>query len=184
MVASATGQVTLLSREFGRGLDFHCTDKKVDDLGGLHVVQTFLSEELSEEIQIRGRTARQKNRGSFQMVLLAKDLEKFMVSAADIDQKEKGIFVPVLPPEGAAGTAGPAAGAPTQTFYEYLHAKRAVHLNKQTQTRRYAVSCATARHEQSTSFQKDLLSLSRTSAAKRKADIMAKCIKFLEDYHV
>ena len=63
--ATHSGQVTLLSREFGRGLDFHCTDKKVDDLGGLHVVQTFLSEELSEEIQIRGRTARQKNRGSF-----------------------------------------------------------------------------------------------------------------------
>jgi hypothetical protein len=234
--ATHSGQVTLLSREFGRGLDFHCTDKKVDDLGGLHVVQTFLSEELSEEIQIRGRTARQKNRGSFQMVLLAKDLEKFMVSAADIDQKEKGIFVPVLPPEeecavclqtlthpetltcghvfckgcidkiraregaagckcplcrksvrsceGAAGTAGPAAGAPTQTFYEYLHAKRAVHLDQQSLTRRDAVSCATARHEQSTSFQKDLLSLSRTSAAKRKADIMAKCIKFLSSLNI
>jgi hypothetical protein len=184
--ATHSGQVTLLSREFGRGLDFHCTDKKVDDLGGLHVVQTFLSEELSEEIQIRGRTARQKNRGSFQMVLLAKDLEKFMVSAADIDQKEKGIFVPVLPPEeeGAAGTAGPAAGAPTQTFYEYLHAKRAVHLDQQSLTRRDAVSCATARHEQSTSFQKDLLSLSRTSAAKRGADIMAKCIKFLSSLNI
>ena len=37
--------------------------------------QTFLSEELSEEIQIQGRTARQGKRGSFQLVLLESDLE-------------------------------------------------------------------------------------------------------------
>ena len=47
-----SGMVTLLSREHGRGLDFHCSDRKVDELGGMHVVQTFLSEELSEEIQV------------------------------------------------------------------------------------------------------------------------------------
>jgi hypothetical protein len=52
--ATHSGQVTLLSREHGRGLDFHCSDAKVDELGGLHVVQTFLSEELSEEIQVMG----------------------------------------------------------------------------------------------------------------------------------
>jgi len=48
--ATNSGQVTLLSREHGRGLDFHCSDKTVDELGGLHVVQTFFSEELSEEV--------------------------------------------------------------------------------------------------------------------------------------
>ena len=96
--ATHSGQVTLLSREHGRGLDFHCSDKNVDDLGGLHVVQTFLSEELSEEIQIRGRTARQKNKGSFQMILLSEDLAKFRITTADIEQKEKGVFVPVFPP--------------------------------------------------------------------------------------
>ena len=37
--------------------------------------QTFLSEELSEEIQIQGRTARQGKQGSFQLVLLESDLE-------------------------------------------------------------------------------------------------------------
>ena len=54
--ATRSGNITLLSREHGRGLDFHCTDKTVEDQGGIHVIQTFLSEEFSEEIQIRGRT--------------------------------------------------------------------------------------------------------------------------------
>ena len=96
--ATHLGQVTLLSREHGRGLDFHCSDKKVDDLGGLHVVQTFLSEELSEEIQIRGRTARQKNKGTFQLILLSEDLAKFQITIDDIAQKDKGEIVPVFPP--------------------------------------------------------------------------------------
>jgi len=94
--ATHSGSITLLSREHGRGLDFHCTDKRVEQLGGLHVVQTFLSEELSEEIQIRGRTARQKNKGSFQIILNVQDLDKFGITAEEIELKEKGIFVPVI----------------------------------------------------------------------------------------
>jgi len=35
----------------------------------VHVIQTFLSEELSEEIQIKGRAARQGQDGSYSMVL-------------------------------------------------------------------------------------------------------------------
>jgi hypothetical protein len=93
--ATHSGHVTLLSREHGRGLDFRCDNKEVDELGGLHVVQTFLSEELSEEIQIRGRTARMKKKGSFQMILLAKDLLKFEISDDEIEQKEKGLYVRV-----------------------------------------------------------------------------------------
>ena len=179
--ATHSGQVTLLTREHGRGLDFLCSDKKVDELGGLHVVQTFLSEELSEEIQIRGRTARQKNKGSFQMILLAQDLEKFAVSAAEIGQKEKGIFVPVTA-DGAGDPAGKSADCtshPAQTMYEFLHAKRALFLEQMSATRREAVWCAKALHDQSTAFQKDLLSLARTAPDKRKADAMDKCIKFL-----
>jgi glycosyltransferase involved in cell wall biosynthesis len=38
--------------------------------GGVHVIQTFVSEDISEEVQIKGRTARQDNKGSFGMVLL------------------------------------------------------------------------------------------------------------------
>ena len=49
--------------------------------------QTFLSEELSEEIQIQGRTARQGKRGSFQLVLLESDLEsQFGVPVGDSDK--------------------------------------------------------------------------------------------------
>jgi hypothetical protein len=233
--ATHSGQVTLLSREHGRGLDFHCTDKRVDELGGLHVVQTFLSEELSEEIQIRGRTARQKNKGSFQMILLLKHLKKFSITAADIEKKEKGLFVPVYPlgeecavchdkhkdPEtlpcghgfckgcvddlraraGAAdflcplcrrsgsspaAVAAGAAGAASQTLYEFLHAKRAVHLDQMSLTRREAVWCAKALHDQSIGFQKDLLSLSASSPAQRelKADMMKKCVKFLSGRNI
>ena len=42
-------------------------DKRVNP--GRHV-QAFLSEELSEEIQIKGRTARQTNKGTFMLILL------------------------------------------------------------------------------------------------------------------
>jgi len=95
--ATTTGNITLLTREHGRGLDFICHDKTVEQNGGLHVVQTFLSEELSEEIQIKGRTARGKNKGSFQIILLAKDLNKFGITAEEIKLRHKGIFVPVEP---------------------------------------------------------------------------------------
>ena len=45
--------------------------------------QTFLSEEVSEEVQIQGRTARQGKRGSYQIILLDSDLElDFGVSSA------------------------------------------------------------------------------------------------------
>ncbi len=186
--ATRSGQVTLLTREYGRGLDFLCSDKKVDELGGLHVVQTFLSEELSEEIQIRGRTARQKNKGSFQMILFAKDLEKFAVSVDEIGQKEKGIFVPVTA-DGAGDPAVKAFSAdgtshPAQTMYEFLHAKRALFLEQMSANRRESVWYAKALHDQSTAFQKDLVSLARTAPDRRKPDVMDKFIKFLVGWNI
>nr|XP_047141288.1 protein translocase subunit SecA-like [Hydra vulgaris] len=57
--ATVLGQITFLTRAFGRGTDFVCRDKNVIANGGVHVIQTFFSEELSEEVQIQGRTARQ-----------------------------------------------------------------------------------------------------------------------------
>ena len=47
-----------MRNEFGRGTDFVIFDQSVKRLGGLHVIQTFLSVENSEEVQIQGRTAR------------------------------------------------------------------------------------------------------------------------------
>ena len=73
--AIADGKVTLLTRTFGRGIDFVCENSQLLNNGGTHVLQTFFSEELAEEYQIMGRGARQGDRGSYRMILLDTDLE-------------------------------------------------------------------------------------------------------------
>jgi len=76
--ATVVGSVTLATSIFGRGTDFFSRDKNLEKNGGSHIIQTFLSLEKSEEIQIQGRTARQGKKGSFGMILLESDLiEKF-----------------------------------------------------------------------------------------------------------
>ena len=62
-----------------------CYDVIVTMNGGPHVIQTFLSEELSEEMQIRGRTARQGGRGSYSMVLRESSLKKFLITKKEIE---------------------------------------------------------------------------------------------------
>jgi preprotein translocase subunit SecA len=47
--ATQSRTITLSTRNFGRGTDFCCFDKEVIENGGLVVIQTFLSEDLSEE---------------------------------------------------------------------------------------------------------------------------------------
>ena len=69
------GKVTLLTKMFGRGTDFICTNQKIIANGGIHILQTFFTEEVSEEYQIMGRGARQGDEGSYSMILLDKDLE-------------------------------------------------------------------------------------------------------------
>ncbi|CAF3202594.1 unnamed protein product, partial [Rotaria sp. Silwood2] len=81
--ATTMGKVTLLTRTFGRGIDFLCSNKHLLAKGGIHVLQTFFSEELSEEVQIKGRTARQGDVGSYRMILLNKDLELVLGSLWD-----------------------------------------------------------------------------------------------------
>jgi hypothetical protein len=88
--ATISGQITLFTRTFGRGTDFICHDQNVLASGGTHVIQTFLSEEVSEEVQIKGRTARQGNQGSYSMVLLDCDLEKFHIEKEHIEYVRKG----------------------------------------------------------------------------------------------
>ncbi|CAF0784452.1 unnamed protein product, partial [Adineta ricciae] len=73
--AARQGQVTLITRIFGRGTDFICDTPQVLAKGGVHVLQTFFSMELAEEYQIMGRSARQGDRGSYRMIILDKDLE-------------------------------------------------------------------------------------------------------------
>ena len=76
--AATVGKVTLLTRTFGRGTDFICHDAKLLANGGIHVLQTFFSDELSEEYQIMGRGARQGDQGSYRMILLDRDLESML----------------------------------------------------------------------------------------------------------
>lgn len=71
--ASTPGQVTLSTKIFGRGTDFISRDKTLNERGGTHILQTFFSEMLSEEVQIQGRTSRQGQKGSYGMVLLMED---------------------------------------------------------------------------------------------------------------
>lgn len=47
--AGSIGMVTLATRPFGRGCDFISTDPELDKNGGIHIIQTFLSEDLAEE---------------------------------------------------------------------------------------------------------------------------------------
>ena len=75
--ATFAGQMTLLTSAFGRGTDFVSLDKVVSNNGGVHVIQTFLSESKSEETQIQGRTARQGAQGSYTLILHRQELEKY-----------------------------------------------------------------------------------------------------------
>ena len=63
--ATESGAITLLIREYGRGTDFKCFDSKVLGAGGVHVIQAFFSVDIAEEMQIKGRTARQGAEGSY-----------------------------------------------------------------------------------------------------------------------
>jgi preprotein translocase subunit SecA len=48
--ATDRNMITLATCAFGRGIDFICKDRTVEANGGVHILQTFLSEEDSEEI--------------------------------------------------------------------------------------------------------------------------------------
>lgn len=58
-----------MTASFGRGTDFMVHDKNVIKNGGIHVIQAFLSLEESEEIQIKGRSARQGDFGSYEAII-------------------------------------------------------------------------------------------------------------------
>ncbi|KAL4450790.1 hypothetical protein ABPG74_011632 [Tetrahymena malaccensis] len=72
--AGSMSMITLATKPFGRGCDFISTDPELDKNGGIHIIQTFLSEDLAEETQIKGRTARQAQCGSYSLVVNREDL--------------------------------------------------------------------------------------------------------------
>ena len=68
-----------MTTAFARGTDVVCYDEELQAVGGLHVLTTFFSAEIS-----RSRTARQGRKGFFSMVFLARELEsEFAVSKED-----------------------------------------------------------------------------------------------------
>lgn len=69
MNATTQGQITLSTREFGRGTDFKYHGSAVIEAGGLAVIQAFFTFDYSEEIQIRGRTRRQGTTGSYEIIV-------------------------------------------------------------------------------------------------------------------
>eukprot|EP01038_Epipyxis_sp_PR26KG_P010155 gene10155-13661_t len=83
--ATNTGRITFMTKAFGRGVDFYCKDEVVNNNDGTAVIQTFLSENLSEEIQVRGRTARQGQHGSFHLILKRENLEVYLISPVDLE---------------------------------------------------------------------------------------------------
>jgi hypothetical protein len=88
LIASATTEdtITLVTRSYGRGSDFVSFSRAVNDKGGVHVILTFLPELLSEMVQIKGRTCRQDNKGSFEEIYWKDDICNFgYVSADELD---------------------------------------------------------------------------------------------------
>jgi hypothetical protein len=78
------GNITLMSSAFGRGTDFVLLDDEIKEKGGLHVIHAFLSLDESEEVQIKGRTARQNNKGSYDCVISENWLEELTLTTAQI----------------------------------------------------------------------------------------------------
>jgi preprotein translocase subunit SecA len=73
-LATQCSKISLMTKAFGRGTDFEVYDKEIFKNGGLHIIQTFLSQEEAEEIQIKGRTNRQNAPGSVDIVYKRNEL--------------------------------------------------------------------------------------------------------------
>ncbi len=86
--AMEPGRITLLTREFGRGVNFHCQSKEIESIGGAHVISTFISIEISEEVQIMGRTGRQGCSGSFSMILPMSQMDLIDITDKILEEME------------------------------------------------------------------------------------------------
>eukprot|EP01041_Mallomonas_annulata_P003358 gene3358-6649_t len=133
--ATSLGTVTLFPKVFGRGLDFVCRDVAVDAAGGVHVIQTFFSDYTSEEIQIKGRTARQSKKGSYKLILFRDQLTKLGLTADQIHNAYQ-----------------------SNTFYDQLQQPREQSISKQVQELRIEADKCKNVHEKSTKFIGHLLS--------------------------
>ncbi|KRX04480.1 P-loop containing nucleoside triphosphate hydrolase [Pseudocohnilembus persalinus] len=83
-LATLSKKITLLTKDYGRGTDFVCNSEEVKKNGGVVVIQVFFSNDPSEEAQIKGRTARQGEQGSYHIYLD----QQVLYGQFDIDQQK------------------------------------------------------------------------------------------------
>ena len=151
--ATSAGQITLLTKVLGRGTDFVCHDESVINQGGIHVIQTFLSEELSEEVQIKGRTARQGDPGSYAMILLDQSLEKFLITLEDIDNVRNGKNIAVRIYDKLKSLVS----SKNFTMYEMLNEKRNYSFKTNYEDNKKYILSARQKHKNGKQFLVDLL---------------------------
>ncbi|EDQ86076.1 uncharacterized protein MONBRDRAFT_33917 [Monosiga brevicollis MX1] len=99
--ATRKDMVTLATAPFGRGSDFTVLNRDIEKNGGIHVIQAFLSVEVTEQIQIEGRTARESNSGSYRLVLCLEDVQALLGEHFPSDIHE-GAFAELPPTLDAA----------------------------------------------------------------------------------
>ncbi|CAF3605157.1 unnamed protein product [Rotaria sp. Silwood1] len=150
--STTSGQITLFTKNFGRGTDFVCYDQNVSDNNGIHVIQTFLSEEVSEEVQIKGRTARQGDLGSYSMILLDSDLEKFQIEKTHIKaiKEARGVTVFNIGSLNQTTTY--------DTIYDLLHDRRTYLFKTQYEANTKYVEQAKEKHQSAQDFLSNLYS--------------------------
>eukprot|EP01031_Cornospumella_fuschlensis_P024805 gene24805-29975_t len=178
--AATVGQVTLATKVFGRGTDFISRDQVLNDKGGVHVLQTFLSEMASEEIQIQGRSARQGQAGSFSLLLLLQD-ELLQVSKGKSYPKHDTLSYFSI-------YANELSGIARGDRYRFLCAKRNEKRMEESKEIERNLSEAQVRDAKTREYFSALLSNDLTSAESLFVDlytlIKGKNVVFASDFHV
>ncbi len=161
---SSSYHCTFLTRAFGRGTDFMCYDENANLAGGVHVIQTFVSREISEEVQIQGRTARQDREGTFSMVLFVPHLERLHISATDVARMRDAI----LP------------------LYDTINRRRCELFDRTYGKLKQRVTQSEAEHQQSLEFVKNLhlAASGRGSGPVAAQQAWESCHEFLLDHNI
>lgn len=142
-------------------------------VNGVFILQTFLSADISEEEQIKGRTCRQGAKGRYKMVLLSDDLVQWGTD----DKKQQLLQAHDAKAKPAHAGLGLAAkdisrlqSMNSLDSYQELDQKRRAWFSLQAEQRQKDVQNALARHMETEQFQRLLCSNQRT--ANRNSDIM------------